>query len=532
MRFILNAVRGRTWLTFLVAWTGLAIGMSAWAMATPLGGGPDEPAHIIKAASVARGELLGALTSTPGVTEVTVASGIARASSWPCYAFHPEQDASCIEPVHAETGTKVVTTSAGLYNPVFYAAVGWPSALTTHTRVAVYAMRLMNALLSSFFLAVTFTTLMLFRAPIVTGVAFFAAVTPMVLFLGGVVNPNALEISSGAALLTLLLALVRGHTIARPGPYFALVVVSGFFLANARGLSPLWMALIAVTALLFATGERLTELARMPLFWVTLLLLAASVVGAGLWILSTNTLASMGTYPGAGKTHPIDAFWFMLIERSFDPGYFGVFGWLDSFAPNGVLYFWGALGFGVGILGYMLARGRVLAALIFVTAGFLLLPPIVQAASVESSGYIWQGRYSLVAYVAVILVAAVAASVYRPADVSWLQPRAVVRGARIFGFLVIFGQLLAFVATIKRYAVGADATAEGTWTAFFFATPLWRPPGGAVLWTVAAGLGLVLVFLAWSAWVSPALLPPTGPQGRRAAVRPDGTANTQYRYAK
>jgi hypothetical protein len=529
MRVILNAVRGRTWLTFLVVWAGLAIVTSAWAIATPLGGSPDEPAHIIKAASVARGEFLGTPTSTPGTTEVTVAAGIARAGKWPCYAFYPEQDAGCIEPIHAETGTKVVTTSAGLYNPVYYAAVGWPSALTTHTRVAVYAMRLMSALLCSFFLAVTFTTLMLFRAPIVTGVAFFAAVTPMVLFLGGAVNPNALEITAGAALLTLLLALVRGHTIEKPAPYFALVVVSGFFLANARGLSPLWMALIAITALIFATGERLKELVRMPLFWVTIVLLAASVVGAGLWILSTNTLASMGTYPGAGKTQPIDAFWFMLVERSLDPGYFGVFGWLDSFAPNGVIYFWGALGFGVGILGYALARGRVLAALIFMTAGFLLVPPIAQAASVENSGYIWQGRYSLVAYVAVILVAGVAASVYRTGELGWMQRPAVVRSLRIFGFLVVFGHLAAFLTTIKRYTVGADGTPKGTWTSFFLDAPQWEPPGGAILCTVVAGLGLVLVFLVWSAWVGPALQEPAGRQGRRAVDRTDGLANTQYR---
>ncbi|MEO5832402.1 MAG: hypothetical protein ABIR83_03405, partial [Nakamurella sp.] len=53
------------WASFVLL--GLVTGL--WSLASPLMAGLDEPAHLIKAASVVRGQLLGQPYVTPDATE-------------------------------------------------------------------------------------------------------------------------------------------------------------------------------------------------------------------------------------------------------------------------------------------------------------------------------------------------------------------------------------------------------------------------------------------------------------------------------
>ena len=46
----------RNW---LISFAVLFIAVAAWSFASPLGSAPDEPAHLIRAASLVRGELIG-----------------------------------------------------------------------------------------------------------------------------------------------------------------------------------------------------------------------------------------------------------------------------------------------------------------------------------------------------------------------------------------------------------------------------------------------------------------------------------------
>lgn len=484
-----------TWLTGLLVWAGLALAGLAWAVSTPLGGSPDEPAHIIKAAAVAHGELLGGSTAVQNTTRVTVPADIASANSWPCFAFQSDAVAACQKPMNDSATPTSAKTSAGLYNPTYYAMVGWPSLLTSNAKLTVLSMRAVSVLLCTFFLAVAFVGVMRFPNRVVGGVAFLAAVTPMVLFLCSAVNPNGLEICTGAALLACLLVLVRAPRPVRTGPYLVLTLVSGAILANTRGLSPLWMAIIAVLALLAASPHRLAPLFRRVSTWLVLAGLAASVAAAGVWILQTNTLNSMGTYPGAGTTTPGEAFVTMLF-RSFNPGLVGVFGWLDTFPPGAVTALWSTLAFGLVLVAFVVGRGRELWALVVAGVGVIVVPAVVQAASVEKSGYIWQGRYALVAYVAAILLAGVVVA-------GWTRRRGIGAGERLTGrivalaaVLVVAGQLCALAYTIKRYAVGTSAE----WDAFVLHSK-WAPPGGTVLWLVVALVGLVIVCGTWGVLV-------------------------------
>jgi hypothetical protein len=471
----------RAFLGFLVAF--LLIG-GAWAFATPLGGTPDEPAHLIKAAAVARGELLGDATEQPAVRSVTVPAIIGDANAWPCFAFHDEIGAACQAPFPERDGLVDATTSAGLYNPMYYALVGWPSLVLPTSESAVYGMRLVSVLLCSILLGYGLAALRTVTRPLAFGIAVLAASTPMVGFLLGALNPNGLEIAAGVALFGGLAAVVL-----RPGmparAHLVAIAASGVLLSNARGISPLWMALVAAVVLLLVPWARIRELRRSWRVRLTFLVLVLGVVAAGVWILVTGTLGSLGRFPGAGTESPLRAF-LVMLTRAIDPGYVGVFGWLDTPAPPAVYAVWSALLLVPVVLAVAVARGRRLAAVLVATAGVVLLPAIVQAASVRGSGYIWQGRYALVALVLLVLVCAVVLSVagFRVDDVPRSAPVVLLA---IAAGLAVLAHVAAFAFAIRRYAVGVDGPITG------IVTGGWAPPGGSIPWILVLGAGATLL---------------------------------------
>lgn len=478
----------------LMTWLALSLASFAWAAATPLGASPDEPAHIIKAASVAHGQFIGEPTTAPAVTKVQVPAGLAQAGAWPCYAFHPHVSAGCMfEPTDGLAMTDA-TTSAGLYDPVYYALVGWPSTFIADSTAAVLAMRAVSGILVSFFLAFVYIGLLTLTRPLIAGLAFFAALTPMVLFLSSAVNPNALEIGAGAALLVGLLWAAGARSTAAdaapPRAVLVVVAVAGILLANARGISPLWMALIAVIVFIAVPWERLKYLLSTWRVRITVIALALGVAGAGAWLLATGTLGAMGTFPGAGKVGPLEAFVVMLVARSADPGLIGVFGWLDTAAPALVYVIWCVLLGGIALVAVLVSRGRELRVTLVAAGIFLLGPAVVQALSVRNSGYIWQGRYSIILLVCAVIVAAIA--IERSIAELPAESMVVRRGVPIIAALVLLGQLYAFVGTMARYAGGSQASMLKPFT-----SPEWAPPGGAVVWTALLVASLAVPLFFW-----------------------------------
>ena len=94
------------------------------AVETRIGGAPDEPAHLIKAASVARGLFLGKTTANGQL--VHVPAYVAYTPAQTCYARNEQVTAACSAPLKGDPGTIVDSvTTAGLYNPLYYMLVGW-----------------------------------------------------------------------------------------------------------------------------------------------------------------------------------------------------------------------------------------------------------------------------------------------------------------------------------------------------------------------------------------------------------------------
>lgn len=485
-----KATSGKMW-SFIAVWVCLSVASISWAFSTPLAASPDEPAHIIKAAAVAQGELVGEITDQAAVTLVHVPQSVAQASAWPCFAFQENVSASCIP--ETEDGLAVVeaTTSAGLYNPTYYFLVGWPSLFTGDGATAVYLMRIVSAIIVCFFLTICWAGLKSIAGTLIGGVSFFAIATPMVFFLTGVVNPNALEIATGTSFFVSLLWLCR-NSVTSPQRIGWLVSMasSGVLLANSRGISPYWLVLFGVIALVATPLPRILNNLKDAKFIAASIIVVFGLIVSALWIMTSGTLTAMGSFPGAGQVSPLRAFMIMVFQKTADPGLIGVFGWLDTFAPPYVYAVWCILIGGLIVVALAITRKRSLLTVIVALSCFIGGPALLQAISVQKSGFIWQGRYSLAVMAVLIITCAMALKDSLPQA---LPGRLELRVSIIASLVFITGQISAFISALGRYVTGNSG-------AIFSALGAgeWNPPYGAKLWTflaVAAFLALTLMWI-------------------------------------
>lgn len=473
---------------FFAAWAVLALLFALWAWATPPSASPDEPAHIVRAASVVRGELFGEPSKDGHI--VAVPRYVADAHRLTCSAFHPELPATCPLPAAgAPDETVLAPTTAGLYNPLYYALVGWPT-LIAHDASGVVGMRLVSALLSSLFAALAFAVVWTMRSRRVPLLAFAVAVTPMLLFLSGSVNPNAVEATATLAVFCGMLAIVLSPDPARLRGRATIVAIAAVLAVNARGLSPLWVLVALAVPLLLADRSTLLALFRRPAVLLTAGLVGAGTLAAVAWTLATNSLANAIAHPEEAQAFPLagapplTGFSNVLLDTvEYAHGLIGLFGWLDTPAPGIVLYGWGLAVGALAVGALLVLRGRRLAVALALVAAFVLLPPLVQAAYIHGGGMIWQGRYALPLFLCLVVgVAALLADHPFAEGSAWRRLRMLV----VIG--AAGGQLWAFAAALRRYAVGSG----GSLRTFLFGDAAWAPAGGVLPALVATAAVLVV----------------------------------------
>ncbi len=500
---------------FFAAWSVLFALSGLWAIATPPSASPDEPAHIVKAASVVRGEFIG--TPSPHGHIVTVPRYIAESQSVTCFAFNATVTADCPALPPADPWQNVrAPTSAGLYNPVYYAIVGWPSLLI-HDSSGIYAMRLVSALFATLFAALGFgivATLPFRRLPIL---AFAVAATPMLVFLSGSVNPSAVEATATLAVFCGVLAIVSSPDDALLTGRVAVVMAASVVAIDSRGLSPLWVLVALLVPLLLADRAEVRRLLRTRAIRLLLAVVAAATLAAGAWTLGSDSLANAIAHPGQALSFPdvgaspLAGFQKVLVGTvGYSQGLVGVFGWLDTPAPDIVLYGWGVAIGALAAGALVVLRGRRLLVSAALISAFLLLPAVVQAAYIHGGGMIWQGRYNLPLFLCLVIGLAVMLgdTAFQRSERSW----------RRIGVVVALGaaggQLWSFATALRRYAVGAD----GSTATLLFGTPAWVPPGGI--------LPILLAFAATAVVGAVLLLRATNPLPALApapVLRPAGT---------
>ncbi len=201
-------------------------------------------------------------------------------------------------------------------------------------------------------------------------------------------------------------------------------------------------------------------------FQLAMLVVGLSSMFALWWVVSAKSFDSLL----AGAPLPADEAAVAMLDKTvfFMVEYVGVLGWIDTLPPTAALYAW-VLGFGAMLfLAYTArpVRGRWVMALLTLTV--IAVPTVLQAASSEKLGWIWQGRYTLAMVVTLILAAGITTRFRAFRVTPWT--RSMVRWGLVLGALA---HAYVFMEGLRRYTIGVMDHIN--WTEMF--QPEWQPPG-------------------------------------------------------
>jgi hypothetical protein len=450
--------------------------------ATPINGAPDERDHLLRAAAVARGELVarnGAYVRGTGALVAAPASLSALTAPASCFMFQPQRTADCARlPTNPPAGVRPQPSGAGRYFPLYYGIVGLP-LLTFDWIQGFYLTRLLSMLVNAALLASAFASAALWRRSPLLVTGLYAAVTPMVLFLSGAVNPNSWEISSAICVWTSSLALLLAEDRSDDSRLLARIGVAALLLVCLRGLSPLWLALALLLVAAVAIKDRTLEVLRWPATTAWLAAILVVTAGALIWTVQFGVL-EIGRPAVPGRLGLPD-----LIETSVlrVPGrvqeMVGLFGWLDTPSPAVTPLLWSAGVGAVVLLGLAGAAGLPRAGLIAAVLLTIAVPIAAEVPGANAFGFAWQGRYTLPLAVGVPILGGAAAGVG-----ATLGPRAAIRLTAWLAILLGVANFAAFWWMLLRYQVGVGRglnALEGSW----------HPPGGSLLILVVYAVGLL-----------------------------------------
>ena len=468
---------------------------TVWAVSSPLASVPDEPAHIVKAAGVVRGEPFGQRTVTPeGITiwSYSVPEAYAEIQDLACNKFNAAEPVSaCSISLNEPEGSLfTANTGAGGYNPVYYFLVGWPSLLLPGLQ-GILGMRLVSGVLASLFLASTVWAASWVRNRGIVSLVAVAVATPSVIFYAGGVNPQGMEVAALAAFTSAYLVALETRARGRLlWGLCAVMMVSGALGVQARNLAWVWLGAIVLVGIIWAGWRRWWRFVRQPLVLGAVAIVLIGVVANLVIMVSVSALDGGGQFWGAGMSQ-LNGFVFMLWRfAEFFTSMFALFGWMDVDGRWAVLIY---VAFTLTlIVGALLARvpGRKRGALIVSLVLWWVLPALVQSMTVTEFGFIWQGRYGLPLWVLTMFVAALALSRSFENIPGWLKSRIVIVSAVLLGF----SHVTALIANLQRQYLGVQEpfsrllSFQGAQDLSYDLPPLMGPAGWILMMTLSSSL--------------------------------------------
>lgn len=485
-----RSLRKTTLWTFVWAFASFTV----WSLASPLWSTPDGQAHDLMAYHAVRDLTVepapASMSGTFAITEVP--QGLAdSAASYTCQAWQTVP-ADCVVDVTDDQTPVKVLNPAGRNVPTYYVATGWPSLLVPLT-LAVWADRLAAAALAALFLAWAASAALTRarRSVAITGVA--VAGTPMVMYLGGALNPNSLEITAGMAVAACSVVFLREGGESWLGRVmFRRTLIAVAVMVSIRMLAPVWViAWLAAFALLATRKHWAYAFSRRGLPWVGLAV--AGVVLQVWWTLSAGMLANPGQpkYDNGMLTNLYLSMrqinYFTLTQQV------GMMGWLDTPLPADVYAAVPLISLAVGAVALVIVTGRQRQAVLVLLAAQYVLPIVVQAVQYNTNGLIWQGRYTLPLTVMVpIFLMMFAADRWQAPDVSRGLTERLERFYPLGIVVLALAHLHGLYGMLRRYVSGyyGSSVLSGAW----------QPPFGAltllvaqtVLLAIAAGFVIYL----------------------------------------
>lgn len=270
------------------------IALSSWAVASPVGGAPDENFHL---ASIwcGAGDRPGLCESDPDepgkrVPWATIGSQ--------CFAFQPDVPATCQAKELGEDPSRLVLTehvnaTARFYSPVYYAVMS--VFATQDVPASVIAIRIVNGLIFVVIATVLFVA-MPARRRFLLVVSLAVTLVPWGIFLLASVNANGWAVLAGGTLWLAVLGFLetKGWRRVTLGVLASVIAVIG---AGARSDMAVYAVLgMAAAIFLAARGPRDRR------FWLSLILPAVLAVVCFVLFLSAQQIGiwQNGVAPGSG----------------------------------------------------------------------------------------------------------------------------------------------------------------------------------------------------------------------------------------
>ncbi|WP_026460043.1 DUF2142 domain-containing protein [Schaalia suimastitidis] len=469
---------------FCVSFVAFFLLTLMWALSNPLTASPDEQSHIKKAAATAYGQVFNSELLADRM--VSIPEFYHDVEAYTCNAFEPDLPISACDLSRLTTkehpdGWVTVPTPAARYNPLYYAAVGWP-ALIFHNATGVYLMRTLSGLLGSLFLAIGFRAL---RQAKISAIGFITAtgfITPMVPFLMSSVNPQALEITAAFALWCELLLIIRATPMSAVGPRMWLLAFIASAFTNSRGLTPFFLALMVMGAVSLQPWNFSRRVIKNRRSWAPMATIFIVTIVGSVWILTTGVLTSEEPPPDTAVTPRWLAIYTLRQTDTYLQQAIGSFGWLHAPLPLSLTAVFIAAGLCMLATIYAVASRRerfvVFSSLVLYA---LVVPVALHASQARTLGIMWQGRYILPLLIGVPILAAFVLS-------EKVLPSTQVNHRLLRFWALLFGAVHAYsvIFEMHRQMLGIN----GSWD---LSESAWFPP--IPLWLLALVLSVVLYLL-------------------------------------
>jgi hypothetical protein len=508
---------GNTRKWFAVILLGYFTLAAAWAFATPYNGAADELPHIIRAAGVVRGQLTPAPVSAISGTGAyqTVPKSLIRPS---CWQGIPYVNASCDHAAHKDQTLVRTPTTAGRYNPVYYAVVGLPLRFWPSMKGLILA-RLIDAALVAGLLTLAVSAAVRWFTNRIGVAVVVLLTTPTLISLAGAINPSPLEMAAGILLFTALIPLLLGRGAPEPRMvHYA--VIAAVVLLTVRAAGPLWLAAGLFALLIPNRWAHIRSLLAMRSIKVWIGALTVVGLASLVWTLSMRTLDLMYIAPLKPPFTFRQAFELVVLQQwgTYLQQMVTAVSWLDTPIPSFVYPLW-LLGLGALLIpALVVGSGRDRYRILVITAMTWLVPTLTDPVNANLHGFPTQGRYLLPLFVGAPLLAA-----------EILARNGVLDAARsrgLFGWIAFalmpIVHLTVLVATMVRWQSG-----ENVDPLRLHFNPLagdWHPAVGSLAPLLIAVAGLALIALAGWRLTQPPLSPVDAEPGSSVDTATDAEA--------
>lgn len=456
----------------LLVFAGVLLTQLAWILTLPTYRGIDEFDHVYKAEAVARGQWL---SNTPAPNGrggiVTINEKTIRDATAVCEFLPYTQHDNCHPAEVLGNGKATAASAAGAYNPAYYLVVGTvakPFAGDT----AVYVMRAVTALICAALLASAAGLIAQWARSAWPLMAYFAGLTPMLIYSTALASPNGIGYSGAALVWTSLLALDR-YTRPRSVSAAGFLVGAGAVVST-HTTGPMWLFLIALSLLPLRGLRRWAQLFRgAGRSWgVALGITAIATLACLMWTLSANANDLGPTKPQLAEgvilaeLVPQEILWLLQGIAAFPTR--------TEEAPAAVYVMWIGLLAMILVLAVRRAARPERMSLLLIVLLILMVQNVLTFISYAHQGYAWQGRYSLPLWLGLTGIAA--------RSLGRLE-----HDPRKLWVLVFFG-ILATANAMSAVSVGAREVTSGP------SDPLAAAfPGGFVLVGLLSVLGAAFV---------------------------------------